>query len=115
MRRDNERLKDIHEAILKIEKYTVRGKNIFFEDELIQTWVLFHLHTIGESASAMSKDFKARFPVVPWQDMSDFRNLIVHEYFRINFKVVWQIVENDLPILKQQVDFILDHVKNDEN
>jgi uncharacterized protein with HEPN domain len=112
MRRDDERLKDIREAIIKIEKYTVRGKNIFFEDELIQTWVLFHLQTIGESASAMSKDFKARFPVVPWQDMSDFRNLIVHEYFRVNFKVVWQIVENDLPLLKQQIELILKGFKD---
>lgn len=107
MRSDLERLKDIQEGIAKIEKYTVRGQSVFFEDELVQTWVLFHLQTIGEAARAISDNLKNRFPEVPWQDIIDFGNLIVYEYFRVNFRVVWQIVENNLPSLKVQIESIL--------
>lgn len=46
MRNDTERVRDIQEAIAKIEKYAVRGKLVFDEDELIQTWVVQHLQII---------------------------------------------------------------------
>lgn len=54
MRNDIERMKDIQEAIQKIEKYTERGEQEFFENELIQGWVLLQLQVIGEAARAMS-------------------------------------------------------------
>ena len=49
MRSDRERLIDIKEAIVKIEKYSIRGKGVFMEDELIQTWMLYNLQIIGEA------------------------------------------------------------------
>ncbi|MEZ2228482.1 DUF86 domain-containing protein [Microcoleus sp.] len=58
MRSDTERLKDIYEAIAKIEKYSVRGKQNFLDDELVQTWVLFNLQTIGEAVRWNSKEGK---------------------------------------------------------
>ncbi len=60
MRSDAERLKDINEAIAKIDKYASRGKRTFLDDELIQTWVLFHLQMIGEAARAMSEETRGR-------------------------------------------------------
>ncbi len=80
MRSDAERLKDINEAIAKIDKYASRGKRTFLDDELIQTWVLFHLQMIREAARAMSEETRVRYSQVSWQDIIDFRNLVVHEY-----------------------------------
>jgi len=88
MRSDAERLKDINEAIAKIDKYASRGKRTFLDDELIQTWVLFHLQMIGEAARAMSEETRGRYPQVSWQDIIDFRNLVVHEYFRVDLDIV---------------------------
>jgi uncharacterized protein with HEPN domain len=51
MRTPEERLKDILEAITNIERYTVRGQEAFEQDELIQTWVLYHFQLIGEAAA----------------------------------------------------------------
>lgn len=51
MRDDRERLQDILDAITRIEKYAVRGREAFENDELIQTWVVPHLQIIGEAAS----------------------------------------------------------------
>ena len=50
MRDDRERLLDIQEAVERIERYTARGREAFEQDELIQTWVLYHLQIIGEAA-----------------------------------------------------------------
>ena len=107
MRDDTERLRDILEAIERLEKYARQGKTLFEQQELIQTWIVYHLQIIGEEARATSQEFQARYPEVPWRDASDLRNLTIHEYFRINLEIIWDIVENDIPPLKQQIEAIL--------
>lgn len=111
MRDDAERLRDIQEAIAKIEKYAVRGRQVFNEDELIQTWILHHLQILGEAANSMSEAFKNQYSQIPWQDMADFRNVLVHEYFRIDVDIVWLIVERELPALKENVSYILQEME----
>ncbi|MCZ8048843.1 MAG: DUF86 domain-containing protein [Microcystis aeruginosa K13-10] len=107
MRDDTERLRDILEAIERVEKYAPQGKTVFEQQELIQTWIVYHLQIIGEAARATSQEFQARYPEVTWRDASDLRNLTIHEYFRINLEIIWDIVENDIPPLKQQIEAIL--------
>ena len=107
MRNDRERMRDIQEAIAKIEKYTVRGKAEFLANELIQGWILLQLQIIGEAARSMSIETREKHSEINWRDIIDFRNLLVHEYFRVDLKIVWQIIEQEIPTLKQRVDTIL--------
>ncbi|BAZ47324.1 nucleotidyltransferase (plasmid) [Chondrocystis sp. NIES-4102] len=107
MRKDLERIQDIWEAIAKIEKYTIKGKAEFFKDELISSWILLQLQIIGEAARSMSVETKEKHSQINWQDIIDFRNLLVHEYFRVDLKIVWQIIEQEIPILKNQINSIL--------
>jgi uncharacterized protein with HEPN domain len=108
MRRDRERLLDIAEAIDKIERYAVRGKAEFVENELIQTRVLFQFQVIGEAARSLSNETRTTYNQVVWQDIIDFRNLLVHEYFRVNLDLVWSTVERELPTLKVEITQILE-------
>ena len=110
MRSDTERLIDIQEGISKIEKYVARGKNTFFDDELVQTWVLFHLQIIGEAARAISEETKVKYVEIEWLRIIGFRNLLVHEYFRVNLDLVWYIVENELSDLKSQIELMLEEI-----
>ena len=110
MRSDTERLIDIQEGISKIEKYVARGKNTFFDDELVQTWVLFHLQIIGEAARAISEETKVKYVEIEWLRIIGFRNLLVHEYFRVNLDIVWYIVENELSDLKSQIELMLEEI-----
>ena len=107
MRDDRERLRDIVEAIENIEKYANRGKKVFEQDELIQVWMIHHLQLIGEASAAMSERVMANYPERPWQDMSDFRNVLVHEYFRVDSEIVWNIVERELAKLKIKIKQII--------
>lgn len=108
MRNDQERLKDIQDAIQKIEKYTQRGKNEFFENELIQGWVLLQLQIIGEAARSMDEATHQQYPEIEWRDIIDFRNLLVHEYFRVDLQIIWKIIETQIPDLKNQINTILE-------
>lgn len=107
MRNDLERIRDIQEAINKIEKYAIQGKAEFFANELIQSWILLQLQIIGEAARSMSELTYERYSQINWRDIIDFRNLLVHEYFRVDLKIIWQIVEQEIPTLKKQIDAIL--------
>ena len=107
MRDDRERLRDMLEAISQIEKYTIQGKDKFTEDELIQTWMIHHLMIIGEAASKMTEETRQLYPNIPWVGTIDVRNIITHEYFRVNLNIIWRIITNDLPNLKQQIKEVL--------
>lgn len=88
MRNDRERLRDMLEAISQIEKYAIQGKHRFTEDELIQTWMIHHLMIIGEAASKMTEETRQFYPDIPWVGTIDVRNIITHEYFRVNLDII---------------------------
>ncbi|PWB54203.1 MAG: nucleotidyltransferase [Candidatus Methanoperedenaceae archaeon] len=103
MRDYNERLLDILEAIKNIEKYASHGHETFEHDELIQTWIVHHLQIIGEAASALPDSFRDKYPEVPWSKIIGMRNILVHNYFGVDADVVWAVVVNDLPDLRQKI------------
>ena len=65
MRDDRARLLDIAEAIEKIERYSSVDKDRFARDELVQTWMVYHLQIIGEAANQLSDEFRGQHPEVP--------------------------------------------------
>ncbi len=107
MRDDRERLLDIQEAIENIQKYASRGKDAFREEELIQTWVLHHIQILGEAAAKISDEFQEQHSEIPWFKIVGMRNILVHDYFHIDIDVVWSVVENDLPVLYNQIKDLL--------
>lgn len=104
MRDYNERLLDIMEAIERIEKYAARGREAFEHDELIQTWIIYHLQIIGEAVSALPNSIREKYYEIPWSQIIGMRNILVHAYFGIDVDVVWSVVVNDLPDLKQKIE-----------
>jgi uncharacterized protein with HEPN domain len=107
VRDDRERLLDILDAIREIEKYAVKGFNVFSQNELIQVWFTSHLQIIGEASRSLSSGLTDKYPGVPWGEIIGLRNVLAHNYFEIDQEVVWGIVQNDLPLLKKQVETIL--------
>lgn len=114
MRGDKERLEDILEAVGRIEKYAARGKKAFLADELIQTWVVYHLQIMGEAVARLSSPFQQAHPEIPWRQMAAMRNILVHEYFGIDVAEVWSAVERDLPGLKKKIQSVLDEAAPSE-
>lgn len=107
MRDDRERLRDILDSIARIERYAVQGQSVFNNDELIQVWMIHHLQIIGEAARALSDDLIARYTEINWPAIVELRNIVVHEYFRVDLNIIWSIIKNNLPDFKQQVEIIL--------
>jgi uncharacterized protein with HEPN domain len=107
MRDDRERLRDILEAIDAIMKYAHRGKIAFESDELIQTWILHYLLILGEAAAGLSESFREQSDHMPWRKIIGMRNILIHHYFGIDLKVVWDVVDIELPKLKEGIEALL--------
>jgi len=107
MRSDRDRLRDILQALAKIETQVPRGEDVFCRDEMLQVWMVHHLEIIGEAARALSPAFRARYPQVQWAKLIAMRNILVHEYFGLNLRQVWVVATRDLPVLKCHIQQIV--------
>ena len=65
------------------------------------------LEIVGEAARHVPASVRRRYPLVPWQDMTDMRNKVIHDYFGVDLEVVWRTVQDDLPPLCEAVQQIL--------
>lgn len=101
-------LEHIIESIDVIEKYA-KGQTLdsFLHAPKDQDAIIRRIEIIGEAVKNLAEDFKGKYPDVPWQDAADMRNILIHEYFVVDVKTVWDTVNNDLPKLKQQIQKIL--------
>jgi len=108
LRDDRERLRDISEAIEKVERYVAQGRPAFDANELIQTWMVHHLQIIGEAVSGLTDTFRDDHTEVPWAKIIGMRNILIHQYFGIDHDAVWDAVEQSLPELKTKINAILD-------
>ncbi|MDN7013317.1 DUF86 domain-containing protein [Methanoculleus sp. FWC-SCC3] len=102
-----ERVLDILEAIERIERVSVRGREFFYDDEMAQVWVIHHLQIIGEAVRGISSEFRTANPDIPWSDIIGMRNVLIHHYFGIDRDAVWNVVEHDLPALKSQLQSLV--------
>ena len=76
----------------------------FEKDDLHQLAILKSVEIIGEAASRISEETKAKHPDIPWVEISGLRNRFVHAGFAIQFDVLWQTVQDDLPPLITQIE-----------
>lgn len=107
MRDPKERLRDILDAIARIERYASRGREAFEQDELIQVWIIYHLQIIGGAAANLGRTFHEAHPEVPWPQIVAMRTLLIHEYFGVDLGEVWKTVERDLPAFKGAIEELL--------
>lgn len=98
-------IEDIIRAIDSIQKF-VQGQTYpeFIEDERNQFAVLKGLEIIGEAGVHLEEQIKEQYPEVEWPEIIAVRNILVHEYFNVDLEIVWDIIQNDLPRLKTQLN-----------
>jgi uncharacterized protein with HEPN domain len=79
----------------------------FREDEKTIDSVLRNLEIIGESARHIPANIRAQYPELPWAEILTMRNIVIHEYHRVNLEIIWQTLKEDLPPLVSPLKRIL--------
>jgi len=96
---------DILVACREAQEYT-QGvtREAFQADRKLQRALCMVLEIIGEAARAVSDECKAANPQIPWRDLIGLRNRIIHEYFRLDLDIIWEIVQADVPALAAMIE-----------
>ena len=84
------------------------GLDDFLEDPRTVRAVAFELTTIGEAAKNIPMEIQERYPDIPWGKMQGIRNVLVHEYFRIDEEILWKTTTEDIPALIEALEKIID-------
>ena len=108
MRSDDLYLSDIVQAADSIMRF-VEGldEDRFIGDDLVRSAVLHKLTVIGEAAARVSSELKQSHPGIPWVDIVGFRNIAVHAYFSVDWRLVWNAAASDSPMLKRDIEAIV--------
>lgn len=97
------RVLHILDAIDEIANYL---NEVSYEDFIVNSEKRFatikQIEIIGEACNQLSDTFKNLHPEIEWKSIRGFRNISIHEYFGVNFQIVWEIAQNDLPVLKKK-------------
>lgn len=108
-------LEDIVLAMDRIHEY-ISGLDFiqFKKDYKTVDAVIRNFEVIGEASKNLSKDLKDNNPNVPWEEMYRLRNRISHEYFGIDYEIIWDIISRHLPINHKDIKVILENEKQKE-
>ena len=108
MERDRVYLSHMRDAIAKIERYLAgTDYETFAGNDMMIDAVIRELEIIGEAARNLSVSFVEEHPDIPWSRIKRMRNILIHEYFGVSLKVVWDTSHSDLPQLKAFIQNIL--------
>jgi uncharacterized protein with HEPN domain len=95
-----ERFDDILTCARNIESFTARMSfDAFLDDPRTIRAVAFEFTTMGEAARAIPEEIQEQYPEIPWGKMQGIRNVLVHEYFRLDEEILWNASQNDIPPL----------------
>ena len=107
-------LEDMLESALKIKRYTTNlNFDSFLNDDKTIDAVVRNFEIIGEAANRIDPDFRIVNSEIEWNRIRGFRNRIVHDYFGIDYEIVWTIIENDIENLIEQIETAILNSKAD--
>ena len=80
----------------------------FMADETLQRAFVRSLEIIGEAAKKVPDNFRGEHPDIEWRAMAGIRDRLIHDYFGVDYEIVWDAVQNRIPELRRQIATILE-------
>ena len=96
------------EKIIKDMSFIVENAGNFTQiqlqnNEILIDSIMFRLIQISENSDKLTEEFKEKYNTIPWRAIKGMRNRIVHEYGNVDFSVVYQTVQNDMPVILEEL------------
>ena len=84
-----------------------KNKDQVITDPILSRAIIRSLEIIGEACTKLDPDFKSNFPHVEWRKMAGTRNRLIHDYFGVDYDIVWDIIQSKLPQLAKDIEEIV--------
>lgn len=108
MKSDRAYLEHVLHCIGRISEDASAGKEAVFGSPTLQDAILRNLQILCESTQRLTEGSRQRHPEVDWRAISGMRNVLVHDYFALDWETIWTIVQRDLPVLELAARQLLD-------
>ena len=86
------------------------SKDDFLNDETVKRAVVRSLEIVGEATKKIPADFKLKYESVHWKNMAGMRDRLIHDYFGVDYSIVWDVVKNKIPELYNQIIYVIDNL-----
>jgi uncharacterized protein with HEPN domain len=106
-RSDELRLRDILEAIDAIQRHPWQDHARFLQDEVLRWFFRSQVQIVGEATYKLSAEFRNAHPTVPWRAVIGMRHILVHDYFDVEWEILWRVLQTRIAALKTDVEAIL--------
>lgn len=112
--KDNIRLTHIFDSSVELNQIISNFESVddFLSHRLYQHATVRLLEIIGEACGSLSDECKEKYSSVEWQAWKDMRNILIHQYFGVDYKRVYLVVKNEIPDLMNEVSQILKELEN---
>jgi uncharacterized protein with HEPN domain len=104
-------IKDMLECIEKIEEFVGNmSYEEFVEDDKTSSAAVRKLEIMGEASKNIPRDIRREYKEIPWSDVAKMRDKIIHFYFGVDYEIVWKVIKERLPVLKQRIKNLIKEV-----
>jgi len=83
----------------------------FINDDLISRAYLRSIEIIGEAAKKVPDEIRYKYNEVDWRGMTGLRDVLIHQYFQVDYAIVWDVIQNNIPLAKEWIDYIIEKEK----
>ena len=80
----------------------------FNSKQVIQDAVIRRIAIIGEAVKNISMNFREKYSEIAWKKIAGMRDKVIHGYFNVDIEIIWNVIVKDIPILKNQIEDIID-------
>lgn len=101
-------LKDIYNSLEKIFKYTENiSYDEFLKSDIMKDAVERNFEIIGEAVKNLSEDFRNQYPQIPFKQVAGMRDKLIHDYFGIDYEILWKTIKDKLPQFKTEIENLI--------
>jgi len=111
---DISRIEHMVDACEKIMRFTDVAYEIYDSSDEKKAAVARYFEILGEAASRLSDELKAKYPEVPWRVATALRNALIHDYIKIEYSELWDTAKNDIPLMYPQLKGILQDLHRED-